>query len=172
MLYAELGPAQLPLPVPVRSPRLLPGFAALPPQFAECAAIGGRTEQARPAAGSRCSCGAGGHGARAPACAGERPGAPAGGAGSDRAETPGPLLRGGRAGAGCRGSQCQRRGRRNPEGVATPGALAGAAALCIVLYQGAVLPRHFSSKCQFYRKEVITHDHPSGDHLPENFCRD
>lgn len=76
MLYAELGPAQLPFPAPVRSPRLLPGSAARPPQFAECAAIGGRTQQARPAAGSRCSCGAGGHGARAPAGAGERPGAP------------------------------------------------------------------------------------------------
>lgn len=47
----------------------------MPPQFAECAAIGGRTQQARPAAGSRCSSGAGGHGARAPAGAGERPGA-------------------------------------------------------------------------------------------------
>ena len=54
---------------------------------------------------------------------------PAGGAGSDRAETPGPQLRGGPVGAGCRGRQCHRRGCRNSEGVATPGALAGAAAL-------------------------------------------
>lgn len=54
---------------------------------------------------------------------------PAGGAGSDRAETPGPLLRGGPVGAGCRGRQCHRRGCRKSEGVATPGALAGAATL-------------------------------------------
>lgn len=54
---------------------------------------------------------------------------PAGGAGSDRAETPGPQLRGGPVGAGCRGCQCHRRGCRKSEGVATPGALAGAATL-------------------------------------------
>ena len=72
---------------------------------------------------------------------------PAGGAESDRAETPGPLLRGGPVGAGCRGSPRHWRGCRNPEGVAAPGARAGAASLCIVLYLGAVLQHRFSSKC-------------------------
>lgn len=88
----------------------LPEISCYPLQFAECAAIGGRTEQAQPAAGSRCSCGAGGHGARAAAaplseCA---PGLHGGrAAGDDRAETPGPQLRGGPSGwVGCRGCRC------------------------------------------------------------------
>lgn len=114
-----------------------------------CSAGAHRAQAAQPAAGSRCSCGAGGHGARTAAGAAERVRARLAwwpGRRSDRAETPGPLLRGGRAWAGCRGSQCQRRGCRNSEGVATPGALAGAAALRIaaaVLARAALRSREY-----------------------------
>lgn len=113
------------------------GSSSLPAAVAEAH----RAKAAQPAAGSRCSSSHGGHGARAAAgplseCV---PGLHGGrAAGYDRAETPWLLLRGGRAWVGCRGSQCQRRGCRNSEGVAAPGALAGAAALCIA---AAVLAR-------------------------------
>ena len=70
MLCAELGPGAGPLPVPVRT---LGRFRSQQPF--RCGAGAHGAQAAQPAAGSRCSSGAGGHGARAPAGAGERPGA-------------------------------------------------------------------------------------------------
>ena len=75
-------------------------------QPCRCSAGAHRAQAAQPAAGSRCSCGAGGHGARAAAaplseCETGQHGGRA--AGDDRAETPGPLLRGGCAWAGVPG---------------------------------------------------------------------
>lgn len=96
MLYADPGRARWPLP----------GWSVAlgrfrSQQLCRCSAGAHRAQAAQPAAGSRCSSGAGGHGARAAAGAAERvrdrpawwPGRR-----SDRAETPGPLLRGGWAG--------------------------------------------------------------------------
>lgn len=65
-------------------------------QPCRCSAGAHRAQAAQPAAGSRCSCGAGGHGARAAAAPLSEcvPGLHGGrAAGDDRAETPGPLLR-------------------------------------------------------------------------------
>ena len=142
--------ALLLLPVPFRTPWPLPAAAALPLRCRSAACEGSAASSREPVRqqptgvmergqrrGPLSECVPGLHGGRA--------------AGDDRAETPWLLLRGGRAWVGCRGSQRQRRGCRKSEGVAAPGALAGAAALCIVLYLGAVLQIYFSSKCPFFQ---------------------
>ena len=172
MLYAELGPAQLPFPVPVRSPRLLPGDAARPPQFAECAAIGGRTEQARPAAGSRCSCGAGGHGARTPAGAGERPGAP----GRGRRERPSGNARPAAArrsrGGGVPGQPVPTAGPSEPGRGGHAGGTGWGGSTVHSAVSGCCAATSFFVKMPILPKGGNHHDHPSGDHLPENLCRD
>lgn len=129
--------ALLLLPVPFRTPWPLPAAAALPLRCRSAACEGSAASSREPVRqqptgvmergqrrGPLSECVPGLHGGRA--------------AGDDRAETPWLLLRGGRAWVGCRGSQRQRRGCRNSEGVAAPGALAGAAALRIA---AAVLAR-------------------------------
>lgn len=136
-LYAELGPGTGPLPVSFRTPWPLPAAAADPLRCRSAACEGSAASSREPVRqqptgvmergqrrGPLSECVPGLHGGRA--------------AGDDRAETPWLLPRGGCAWVGCRGSQCQRRGCRNSEGVAAPGALAGAAALCIA---AAVLAR-------------------------------
>lgn len=149
MLYAELGPGT----VGVSGSSVAFGCFRLQ-QPCRCSAGAHRAQAAQPAAGSRCSCGAGGHGARAAAaplseCETGQHGGRA--AGATERKRPARCCGGGRAWVGCRGSQRQRRGCRNSEGVAAPGALAGAAALCIVLYLGVVLQLCFSSKCPFFQ---------------------
>ena len=133
MLCAELGPGAGPLPVPVRT---LGRFREPQPcrrslRSAPPSAAGRSKRGQQPGAGAAAVPGVMERGHRREPVSDRVP--PAGGAGSDRAETPGPLLRGGPVGAGCRGGQCRRRGRRNPEGVAAPGALAGAATLPLAL---------------------------------------
>ena len=64
--------------------------------------------------------------------------------GAAKRKRPARCCGGDRARVGCRGSQCQRRGCRNSEGVAAPGALAGAAALriaAVVLARAALRHR-------------------------------
>ena len=92
------------MPLPFPAPVALGSYRLQ--RTSRCSAGAHRAQAAQPAAGSRCSCGAGGHGARAAAAPLSEcvPGLHGGrAAGDDRAETPGPLLRGGCAWAGVPG---------------------------------------------------------------------